>query len=538
MIWLIVQTRGLLNKDMTENLLEKVVSLCKRRGFIFPGSEIYGGLKGTWDYGPLGAELKFNLKEAWWDYMVKQRENVFGVNASILMNPKVWEASGHVESFTDPLIECKTCNERFRADKPADIKEHENVHIKKKEKVSWTEPKQFNILVEAKLGVVEGEKTTVYLRGEITQGVHVNFKNVVDSMHPKIPFGVAQVGKAFRNEITPRNFIFRSREFEQMEMQTYVKPDEKEAMDMVLKALDWYRQLYEDYYAIPVLLGTKSTTEKFAGAKITTTLEALMPDGKALQGGTSHNLGQNFSKVFDIKFQSREGKMEFGWQTSWGLSTRSLGSLFMVHGDDSGLILPPKIAPIQTVIMPILKKDSAKTKELLVYCGEMKEALDNGGVRSKFDSRDEPSVGRRFNEWEVKGVPLRFEVGEKELADRSVTLARRDTGEKITVKREEMLTTTEKLLKDIQVLLFAKAKKFLTENTRDASSFEEFKEIMSSTRGFIRAFWCEDAACEAKIKEETKATTRCLPLDAAEEKGMCVYCGKEATHRWIFAQAY
>ncbi|MBI3273738.1 MAG: glycine--tRNA ligase, partial [Candidatus Colwellbacteria bacterium] len=197
------------NKEQkSDNLLDKVVSLCKRRGFIFPGSEIYGGLRGTWDYGPLGAELKFNFKEAWWDYMVKQREGVFGVNASILMNPKVWEASGHVESFTDPLVECKTCNERFRADKPADIKEHEEVHAQKKENPpaggAWTEPKRFNMLVEAKLGVVEGEKSTVYLRGEITQGVHVNFKNVVDSMHPKIPFGVAQIGKAFRNEITPR----------------------------------------------------------------------------------------------------------------------------------------------------------------------------------------------------------------------------------------------------------------------------------------------------------------------------------------------
>jgi len=226
------------------------VSLCKRRGFIFPGSEIYGGLRGTWDYGPLGSELKFNLKQAWWEYMVRDRENVFGINASILMNPRVWEASGHVASFTDPLVECKTCNERFRADKLADVKEHEEVHIKKKEPVAWTEPKQFNILVEAKLGVIEGEKSTVYLRGEITQGVHVNFKNIVDSMHPKIPFGVAQIGKAFRNEITPRNFIFRSREFEQMEVQTYVKPDEKVAMEVFneMKELrmKWYLNLGMD----------------------------------------------------------------------------------------------------------------------------------------------------------------------------------------------------------------------------------------------------------------------------------------------------
>ena len=334
-----------------------------------------------------------------------------------------------------------------------------------------------------------------------------------------------------------RTYLFlRTTEFLWQEGHT-VHETEEEGVKMVLQALDWYRQIYEEYYAIAVVLGTKSTAEKFAGAKKTYTLEALMPDGKALQGATSHNLGQNFSKVFEIQFQSREGKMEYGWQTSWGLSTRSLGGLFLTHGDDNGLILPPKIAPVQVVIMPIVKKD-VDGKLLLSYCTEMKEVLDNGGVRSKFDNRDEPSVGRRFNEWEVKGVPLRFEVGEKELNDRSVTIARRDTGEKITVKREDMLITSEKLLKEIQSSLFSKAKKFLQENTREASDYDEFKKIMSTSRGFIRAFWCEDPSCEAKIKEETKATTRCLPLDAKVENGQCIYCGKEAKHRWIFAQAY
>ena len=224
-----------------ENKLEKIVSLCKRRGFIFPGSEIYGGLKGTWDYGPLGVELKFNIKQEWWKNIVQERENIFGMNAAIFMNPKVWEASGHTEAFTDPLVECKLCHERVRADQEEEIKEHERTH---KEKVEWTKPKKFNLLVEAKLGVVEGEKSTVYLRGEITQGVHVNFKNILDSVHPKIPFGIAQIGKAFRNEITPGNFTFRSREFEQMELQFYVRPDEKEAMKWFefwkKERMDWY----------------------------------------------------------------------------------------------------------------------------------------------------------------------------------------------------------------------------------------------------------------------------------------------------------
>jgi len=313
---------------------------------------------------------------------------------------------------------------------------------------------------------------------------------------------------------------------------------EKDAVELIHKTLSWYKTVYEDYYAIPVVIGTKSTSEKFAGAKDTYTVEMLMPDGKALQGATSHNLAQNFSVPFEIMFQNREGKQDHVWQTSWAITTRSIGALVLTHGDDAGLIMPPKIAPIQVVIMPITRKESTKTTELLAYCGEMKEALSNGGVRSKFDDRSEPSVGRRFNEWELKGVPLRFEVGEKELGDRAVTIARRDTGTKVTVKREEMLTTTERLLKEIQEERFAKAKAFLKENTRDAASYDEFKKIMDTTRGFIRAFWCEEKACEASIKEETKATTRCLPLESKEEDGACVYCGKKATHRWIFAQAY
>jgi prolyl-tRNA synthetase len=334
-----------------------------------------------------------------------------------------------------------------------------------------------------------------------------------------------------------RTYLFlRTMEFLWQEGHT-VHETEDDAMDMVMKALEWYRRVYEEYFAIPVLLGRKSESEKFAGGKATFGVEPLMPDGKALQGATSHNLGQNFSKVFGIQFQSKDGKLEYAWQTSWGLSTRSLGGLFMVHGDDNGIILPPKIAPIQVIVIPIRKKD-ADSKQLLAYCSEMKETLENGGVRTKLDNREEPSVGRRFNEWEVKGVPIRFEVGDKEVQDRTVTIARRDTGEKVVVARADMLTQTEKLLKNIQESLFAKAKAFLDKNIRNAVNFEEFKKIMGTDRGFIRAFWCEDAICEAKIKEETKAATRLLPLDAKEEKGLCVRCGKPATHQWIFAQAY
>lgn len=334
-----------------------------------------------------------------------------------------------------------------------------------------------------------------------------------------------------------RTYLFlRTMEFLWQEGHT-AHATEDEAMDIVLSVLEWYRVIYEEYYAIPVILGVKSNSEKFAGAKSTYTVEGLMPDGKALQGATSHNLGQNFSVPFEISFQNKEGKQDFVWQTSWAITTRSIGALVLTHGDDQGLVLPPKIAPTQVVIMPILKKN-LDAKLLLAYCTETRETLQNGGVRVKVDIREEPSVGRRFNEWEVKGVPLRFEMGGKELTDNTVTIARRDTGEKVTVKREEMLVTTEKLLKDIQQGLFDRAKKFLAENTRTVDSYDEFKKIMETSRGFLKAFWCEGATCEAAIKEETKATTRCLPLDAKEEDGVCIKCGKKATHRWIFAQAY
>lgn len=334
-----------------------------------------------------------------------------------------------------------------------------------------------------------------------------------------------------------RTYLFlRTSEFLWQEGHT-AHADEAGAEEMALIALEWYRKMYELYYAIPVVTGRKSETEKFAGAKHTYTVEALMPDGKALQACTSHNLGQNFSKAFDIKFQTKEGKSEFVHQTSWGFSTRSMGGLFLTHGDDQGLILPPKIAPIQVVVMPIVKKGE-DTNLLEAYCQDLREMLHNGGIRAKYDSREEPSVGRRFNEWEVKGVPLRYEIGSKEIKDRTVTIARRDTGEKKTVERSHVLVETEKMLDKIQQDLYNKALAFRTENTSEVSTYDEFKKIMETKRGFIKAFWCEEKSCEAAIKEETKATTRCLPLDAIEEKGTCVHCGKDAKYKWLFAQAY
>jgi prolyl-tRNA synthetase len=336
-----------------------------------------------------------------------------------------------------------------------------------------------------------------------------------------------------------RTYLFlRTTEFLWQEGHT-AHESESDAIKMQEAALEWYRKAYEEYYAVPVIAGIKSNKEKFAGAKATYTVEALMPDGKALQGATSHNLGQNFSTVFDIKFQNRSSQEEFVWQTSWGFSTRSLGGLFLVHGDDQGLVLPPNIAPIQVVVMPIHK--SNVSNELLDgYVQDIKEALINGGVRVKIDSREEPSVGRRFNEWEVKGIPVRFEIGHKEVQDNTVTLVRRDTGQKTVIKRSDMLVTVEKVLQTMQKDLFAKAKTFRDENTHEVNTYDEFKKIMSSSRGFIRAFWCEDAVCETAIKEETKASTRCLPLEDRDIAldGICIKCGSKASHRWVFAQSY
>jgi prolyl-tRNA synthetase len=299
------------------------------------------------------------------------------------------------------------------------------------------------------------------------------------------------------------------------------------------QALEWYRQVYEDYFGTAVVLGKKSETEKFAGAKTSYTVEVLMPDGKALQGATSHNLAQNFSKAFEIDFQSKEGKTEFVWQTSWGFSTRALGGLIMSHLDEKGLYFPPKIAPIQVAIVPVTAKEPEKVME---EAKKVEKLLS--GYRVKLDNRDTYTPGWKFNNWELRGVPIRIEIGPRDIAAKQVVVARRDTGEKTTVPLADLVGWIKKTLADQQEEAFAKTHKYLLSHTHEVAEYTQFKEIMAGERGFIHAFWCEDAACEAQIKAETKATTRCLRLDEREEKGTCVHCGKPAIRRWYFAQAY
>jgi len=330
-----------------------------------------------------------------------------------------------------------------------------------------------------------------------------------------------------------RTYLFlRTTEFLWQEGHTAHETEEK-AEKFALKALDWYRTLYENYMAICPVVGIKSESEKFAGGKKTWGVELLMPDGKALQGATSHNLGQNFAKVFKIEFQNREGKNDFVWQTSWGLSTRSIGGLIMSHGDDQGLVLPPKIAPVQIVVIPVGQNHAA-----VVFCQKLKDELEAEGIRAKVDDREEKTVGWKFNEWELKGVPIRIEVGESEIKNNELTVYRRDLNQKSKIKNQKYISNIKNLLEEIQKNLFARNKKFLEENTHDIESYEKFKEIMKTKRGLIKAFWCGDAVCETRIKEETKATTRVLPLGNKEEQGSCIYCKKPATHRWYFAQAY
>jgi len=298
----------------------------------------------------------------------------------------------------------------------------------------------------------------------------------------------------------------------------------QESQERVQWAIDMYAQIYRDFLALPGIIGKKSESEKFAGGDATLTYEILMPEGKALQGCTSHDLGQNFSKAQGIKFQDKQGQSQFVWQNSWGFTTRSIGALLMAHGDDAGLVLPPRVAPVQVVIIPVTSGE-----EELAAARKLADNL--GDVRVKVDTREGESLGFKINKWELKGVPLRIEVGKREIESGKFRMVRRDTGEVVDGE-------VGGILDQIQNDMLARQEKFLRESTYEAADYEQFKKIMESQRGFIKAFWCESKECESRIKEETKASTRCLPLDAKEEKGKCVYCGKAASHKWLFALAY
>jgi prolyl-tRNA synthetase len=306
----------------------------------------------------------------------------------------------------------------------------------------------------------------------------------------------------------------------------------EESLDTVNWAINAYKKTCNELMAIYGIVGTKSETEKFAGAETTYTFESLMPNGKSLQTCTSHDLGQNFSKSFEWSVQGKNNEKVYPWQNSWGFSTRTIGALIMSHGDKEGLVLPPNIAPTQIVIVPFPGHDKAVS-----YADTLFENLKSK-FRVEIDCSEGESAGFKFNKWELKGVPLRLEIGNKETDSGEVTIFRRDTGEKQKIKSDELVGVLSRLLAEIQLNLFNKHRKFTEDHTFEANTYEEFKKIMETTKGFIKAFWCEDSKCEAEIKAETKATTRCLPMDFKNEVGVCVHCGKESHHRWLFGQSY
>ncbi len=307
---------------------------------------------------------------------------------------------------------------------------------------------------------------------------------------------------------------------------------QEENMEMVLWAMDMYKKTYKNLMALYGVAGVKSNSEKFAGGKKTYTFECLMPNGKSLQACTSHDLGQNFSKSIDWYVQDESGQKVNPYQNSWGFSTRSIGGLILAHGDDNGLVLPPSIAPIQVVIVPIPGHELAEN-----LAQKVSDSLKKL-YRVELDSDSTQTAGFKFNKWELKGVPIRLEIGNREAEKNQVVVFRRDSGVKETVPVDDLGRYIGQILENMQRTLYESHKKFTQENTHVVDSYDEFKKIMDTTRGFLSAHWCEDADCEATIKAETKATTRCLPLDSKEEQGKCIRCGKASTHRWLFGLSY
>lgn len=361
------------------------------------------------------------------------------------------------------------------------------------------------------------------------------YKNWIQS-YRDLPLLINQWANVVRWEMRTRLFL-RTAEFLWQEGHT-AHTTKQEAIDESIQMMNVYAEFAENFMALPVIKGIKSASERFAGALETYCIEALMQDGKALQAGTSHFLGQNFAKAFDVKFATKEGGLEHVWGTSWGVSTRLMGALIMAHSDDQGLVLPPKLAPIQVVIVPIYKGEE-QLEEVRTKVKSIQMDLRAKGITVKFDDRDTYKPGFKFAEWELKGVPVRFAIGPKDLENNTVEIARRDTGEKEVFNlSEDIVLKVETLLDDIQSNIYKKAFDFRTQNTTEVNTYEEFKQVLDDKGGFVSAHWDGTAETEEKIKEETKATIRCIPVDQLEEAGVCVYSGKPSTSRVLFARAY
>lgn len=355
------------------------------------------------------------------------------------------------------------------------------------------------------------------------------------SSYRDLPLKLNFWNSALRAEIKSTKPLIRNSEFLWQEGHT-AHTDENDADKEVKMILDVYKYLIEEYLAIPTISGLKSDKEKFVGAKYTTSLESLMADGKVLQMATSHNLGQNFSKPFEIKFLDKDTNEQFVWQTSWGISWRVIGALIMVHGDDKGLILPPKISPTQVIIVPIYKDQSKEVVKQKAY--ELEKKLKDFNIRAFTDDRDEYTSGWKFNDWEMKGVPLRANIGLRDIQDNQVELTRRDTKERFYVKEKEFVNQTLSILQKIQSNLLDGAKKYLQTNTRTAASLVELLSILDTTGGFVACSWCGKRECEDLVKEKTTADIRILPFNPKNNLSTCIACGNQDTIEVYFGRAY
>ncbi len=350
-----------------------------------------------------------------------------------------------------------------------------------------------------------------------------------------LPLLINQWANVMRWEMRTRLFL-RTSEFLWQEGHT-AHSSQEEAIEETKQMLEVYAEFAEKYMGVPVIKGVKTENERFAGAVETYCIEGLMQDGKALQMGTSHFLGQNFAKAFDVKFQSKEGKLEYVWATSWGVSTRLIGALIMAHSDDEGLVLPPNLAPIQVVIVPIYRTNE-DFEQVSAKANEIKKQLEVLGISVKYDNRDTQKPGFKFAEWELKGVPLRIGIGPRDIENGTVELARRDTKEKQVVNIDGIDLKVKSMLEDIQNNIFERARHFRDNSIHAVNSWDEFKDFIEHKPGFISAHWDGTSETEEKIKELTKATIRCIPLNNPAEDGVCVYSGKPSKQRVLFAKAY
>ncbi len=461
----------------------------------------YGPVKGTMVIKPYGYQLWENIRDIF-DRMIKDTGHVNAYFPLFIPKSFLAKEAEHVEGFAK---ECAV--------------------------VTHTRLKSDNL----KGVVVDPEsklEEEIIVRPTSETVIWSMYKKWIQS-HRDLPVLINQWANVVRWEMRTRLFL-RTSEFLWQEGHTAHSTPE-EAEQETLDILELYRELAEDYLAIPVFTGLKTDSEKFAGAERTYCIEAMMGDKRALQAGTSHNLGQNFAKAFDVTFQTKDNKEEFVWATSWGISTRLIGAVILTHGDDNGLRLPPRIAPIQLVIIPIAKNDEEE-KDLKDYLEPITVALKKSKIRV-YEDWTNNSPGFKFNEWEMKGVPLRMEVGPRDIKEQKVVLARRDEKGKLFISKDHVFDNVQRLLDDIQLKLITQARNFRDKNTHIVKDYDDLKRIISKG-GFVRCGWDGSPETEAKIKQETKATIRCIPFDENPKELTCVLTGQKAKHEVVFAKAY